>query len=140
MRTQSVLPDDQHEYLTVAETATLLKVSKSTIWRWIDKGQLSAYRVGTRGVRIKRGELDTLLSPRRAHEEKGGTMAKREQLAQGKLTKAEQKRGLRALAELDRLRAELLQERGGKLFPDSAALLRQEREKRAQELLGQAKR
>jgi hypothetical protein len=66
-------------------------------------------------------------------------MAMGEPLGQEKLTKAEQQRGLRALAELDRLRAELLQERGGKLFPDSAALLRQEREKRTQELLGQEK-
>jgi excisionase family DNA binding protein len=40
------------EYLTVAEAAELLKVHKSTIWRWIESGSLPAYRVGRRGVRL----------------------------------------------------------------------------------------
>jgi excisionase family DNA binding protein len=121
------------EYLTVAEAASLLKVHKSTIWRWIDKGQLPVYRVGQRGVRLKKADLERSLTP--VSPEKGGTMAKHEQVRERRLTKAEQQRGLRALENLDRLRAELLQERGGKLFPDSAAELRQEREKRTQELM-----
>ena len=40
-------------YLTVTETARLLGVSRTTVWRWIDKGRLRAYRVGSRTIRIK---------------------------------------------------------------------------------------
>ena len=40
-------------YLSVSEAARLLGVSRTTVWRWIDKGRLRAYRIGTRTVRIR---------------------------------------------------------------------------------------
>ena len=40
-------------YLSVTEAARLLGVSRTTVWRWIDKGRLRAYRVGSRTIRIK---------------------------------------------------------------------------------------
>jgi excisionase family DNA binding protein len=46
MRTVHHNIDPTDEYLTVAEAASLLRVHKSTIWRWIENGSLPAYRVG----------------------------------------------------------------------------------------------
>lgn len=46
-----------HEYLTVAEAAELLRVSVSTIRRWIRDGTMSAHRVGRRRLLLRRGEL-----------------------------------------------------------------------------------
>jgi excisionase family DNA binding protein len=51
------------EYLTVAETAALLNVHKSTIWRWIESGSLPAYRVERRGVRLKKEDLERSITP-----------------------------------------------------------------------------
>lgn len=45
------------EYVTVAEAASFLKVSPSTIWRWIDQGVLPAYRIGQRRIRLRRVDL-----------------------------------------------------------------------------------
>lgn len=51
------------EYYTVQEAAKLLKVSPSTVWRWIDAGRLRAHRVGARGIRIDRRVLETAIVP-----------------------------------------------------------------------------
>jgi excisionase family DNA binding protein len=50
-------------YLTVSEAARLLGVSRTTIWRWIDKGRLRAYRVGQRTIRIRDEDLEAQLTP-----------------------------------------------------------------------------
>jgi len=52
---------DLHEYLTVAEVATLLRVHRTTVWRWIACGELPAYRVGRRALRIRRADLEAFL-------------------------------------------------------------------------------
>lgn len=41
------------EILTVQEVANYLKMSRSTIWRWCNKGTLPAFKVG-RSWRIRR--------------------------------------------------------------------------------------
>ncbi len=51
------------EYYTVPEAAKLLKVSPSTVWRWIDAGRLPAHRVGARGIRIDRRDLERAVAP-----------------------------------------------------------------------------
>jgi len=51
----------EEETLSVAEAAELLKVSKSTLWRWIDRGDLPAYRVGRRRIRLKRTDIENRL-------------------------------------------------------------------------------
>jgi excisionase family DNA binding protein len=59
---------DNSEYLTVAETAELLKLGDSTIRRRIAAGELPAVRVARRGrgpVRVPRLELDEWLKQRR---------------------------------------------------------------------------
>lgn len=57
---------DEYRYLNVTQTATLLGVSRVTIWRWIRDGRLSAARFGHRTVRIARSDVEHLsarLSP-----------------------------------------------------------------------------
>lgn len=59
---------NEGEYRTVAEAARQLKVSVSTIWRWINAGSLTAYRVGPRRIRIRREDLAALIKPARARQ------------------------------------------------------------------------
>ena len=54
------------EFLTVAEAARALGVSPITVWRWVNRGRLNAYRVGPRSIRIPRHEIDTMIQPARA--------------------------------------------------------------------------
>ena len=121
------------EYLTVAEAATLLKVHKSTIWRWIENGSLPAYRVGQRGVRLKKADLERSLTP--VGQEKGGeqTVPEHERRVR-RLTIKEQQRGLRALREMQRLRAELAATYGT-LTPESWELVNASRDERTRELM-----
>jgi len=50
-------------YLTVAEAARRLDVSRTTVWRWIRQGRLRAYRVGQRTIRIRNEDLEAQLTP-----------------------------------------------------------------------------
>lgn len=51
------------DYYTVPEVADLLALSPSTIWRWIKAGRLPAYRVGERAIRIKKADLELMVTP-----------------------------------------------------------------------------
>jgi excisionase family DNA binding protein len=53
-------------YYTVAEAAALLKVSRSTVWRWIEAGRLPARRLGKRTIRIREEDLESLERPAKA--------------------------------------------------------------------------
>jgi excisionase family DNA binding protein len=50
------------ELLTVAEVAEQLKLNPQTIRNWIDRGELSAVRLGSRRVRVRSSELERFLS------------------------------------------------------------------------------
>jgi excisionase family DNA binding protein len=50
-------------YLTIKQTAERLGVSAVAVARWIDKGQLPAYRLGGRLIRIKVEDADAMLRP-----------------------------------------------------------------------------
>ncbi len=50
------------EFLTVNETAILLGCSKRTAYRLIEKGTIKAVNLSERMTRVKREELDKLLS------------------------------------------------------------------------------
>jgi excisionase family DNA binding protein len=122
------------DYYTVREAADELGVSPSTVWRWIDAGQLAASRIGPRAIRIRASDvLSAVRSP-------GSRRTGRERpiytdLSQiPPMTPEDIRRAKRAMAELDKFRARLLAKRGGRLFPDSTEIIREEREKRSQHL------
>jgi len=54
---------DGVEFCTVPEAARELKVSQSTIWRWIYSRRLRAYRVGPRRIRIRKQDLGAVVRP-----------------------------------------------------------------------------
>jgi len=110
-----------------------IKVSPSTIWRWIDNGTLPAYRVGRKGVRLKKAELEASLTPLHSRPEEGRAMASVEQRAMKPLTKQEQQRGLRTLARMQQLRAQIAAKYGTR-SPASRELLDQSRDERTAEL------
>jgi excisionase family DNA binding protein len=50
------------DYLTVKETATLLNISKRSAYRLIELGALRASNLSERLIRVKRSEIDKLLT------------------------------------------------------------------------------
>lgn len=114
------------ETVTMAEAAALVQVSPSTIWRWINQGDLPAYRVGLRRVRIKVADLHRMVAPRQARPQGEADDQRRSR----ELSPAQRQRGLRALQQLRELQMELLRKRGGRPFPDAADLLRDLRTER----------
>ena len=47
------------EILTVREVAEYLKLSRTTIWRWVKEGKLQAFKLG-RSWRVRRSELERI--------------------------------------------------------------------------------
>jgi excisionase family DNA binding protein len=123
------------EYLTVAEAAALLKVHTSTIWRWIESGSLPAYRVGRRGVRLKKEDLERSITPVGQEKGEGQTVQEHERTIRP-LTTKEQQQGLRALKEMQRLRAALAAKaKYGTVTPESWELLNASRDERTRDLM-----
>lgn len=52
-----------NQYYTVPEAARMLRVSTTTVWRWIQAGKLHAYRVGPKSIRIKKEDLEDVIAP-----------------------------------------------------------------------------
>ncbi len=137
------------DLLTVAEAAALLKVSKVTISRWLKQGRLPAYRVGPRAVRIRRADVAGLIEPvsgpaeSTPNEELSASASAptwtwesipidHELIASLRPMTEERQRALReAIERADDLRQRMHERRGGRLFPDSAAEIRQAREERS---------
>jgi carbon-monoxide dehydrogenase medium subunit len=63
----------EDDYLTVAEIAQLLRVHRTTVWRWITAGRLRAYRVGDRTLRVRREDVQSLLRPAAAYRPEPAT-------------------------------------------------------------------
>jgi excisionase family DNA binding protein len=120
------------DFVTVAEAAKLMQVSPSTVWRWIDKGLLPAYRVGQRKVRVKRADLSRALTPARTtiNEKPVESWATR----LGPLTEEERKKMLAAVEASRKRLAEQLEQRGGQPFPPSWEIIREMREERLRQL------
>ena len=57
------MSEELGEYYTAAEAARALRVSRTTIWRWIGEGRLAAYQVGGRTLRIRRDDVKKALRP-----------------------------------------------------------------------------
>ncbi len=54
---------DESQYYTVPEAARKLRVSSTTVWRWIQAGKLRAFRVGPKSIRIVKEDLEAVISP-----------------------------------------------------------------------------
>lgn len=121
------------DYLTIAEVAGLLGVSPATVRRWIERRRLPAYRVGTRGVRVRREDLPRVVSPLETewqaepHQPRIGGPAP-------KLTDKEVKQILAAIEGARQLQKILLDRQGGIPFTDSVEMLREMREERDRQL------
>jgi excisionase family DNA binding protein len=48
--------DNPYELLTREEACSLLKINKTSLWKWTKKGKIIAYGIGTR-VLYKKSEL-----------------------------------------------------------------------------------
>ena len=60
--------NNARELLTVDDAADYLKVSRMTVWRWCNNGQLPAFKIG-REWRIHRGALEALMQERMRRSE-----------------------------------------------------------------------
>ncbi len=49
-----------HAYFTIREVATYLRVSRGTVFKFIDSNCLPVMRLGPRQIRIKRTDLEAL--------------------------------------------------------------------------------
>lgn len=56
-------PDVTPDWLTKREAAAWTRCDERTINRYIAAGKLPAYRLGNRSIRIKREDLEALLTP-----------------------------------------------------------------------------
>jgi excisionase family DNA binding protein len=55
----------ERDYVTVAEAARMLDVSRSTVWRWVGSGRLNAQRLGPKTIRIRRRDVERVGGPDR---------------------------------------------------------------------------
>jgi excisionase family DNA binding protein len=117
-------------YLTVAQAAEQLGVHPSTIRRWIDAGLLRAYRVGPKRIALKETDLRRAVAPRTSGTGVDGSKPK----IRDHMTKEEQRRGLKALAELERLSAQLAA-KYGKPDVEGWVLINEARDERTRHLM-----
>lgn len=57
------LPNTETDLLTLDEAAELLRVSPAAVGRFLERGLISAHRVGPDAVRVRRADLDVLFDP-----------------------------------------------------------------------------
>lgn len=118
--------DELDDYISVREAAALLRVSQSTMWRWVKAGDVRSFRLGPRRVRVRRSDLPGLLRPARSEEPPPSQTATNV----GELTESERVQMLEALEALRDFRKRLLEARNGVLFPSSTEEIREMRAER----------
>lgn len=133
------------DYYTVAQAAAILEVSTTTVWRWIKAELLPAYRAGPKNIRIKKQDLERVITPAREparatarSEEMNATQEEKSispAITIRPLTDEEVQRGLAALERARTSRAQMLAEHGGKPLASSAPMIRQARAQRSRQLL-----
>lgn len=127
------------ELLTVQETAQMLKVTPTTVRRYITAGRLPAVKVG-RGVRVHKEAVIDLLSPiapkrpGAPDQEKGDHMPEIERMTLPPLTEEETQAILAAIEQSKRERADLAAKYRAVPVPSSLGLLDEAREQRTREL------
>jgi excisionase family DNA binding protein len=111
----------------------VLQVSTTSMRRWLRQGRLPSYRVGPRGIRIRREDLDRVVIPVRPAVEPAENEAGRPSIR--RLTEEERRRGYEALEASRRLGERMRARRGGQPFAESWPMIREAREERSKQLL-----
>jgi len=55
--------EKRDELLTITEAAALLRIHHRTIRKYISLGRLPGYHIGTKAVRVRRSDVERLLTP-----------------------------------------------------------------------------
>ncbi|MHB8516692.1 MAG: helix-turn-helix domain-containing protein [Dehalococcoidia bacterium] len=111
--------------LTVSEVAQRLRVSRTTVWRWVHAGRLRALRVG-RGIRVREEDVERVAEPATPK----ATSAVAWSYQQGDLD-ADPDEVMRRLRQLHE---RMLRRRGGTPLRSSVDVIRQSREERMGQL------
>ncbi len=135
-----MIADHDAELLTVAEAAKVLRVSTVTLHRWLKAGRLPAYHVGPKAVRIRRGDLKTVVTPVAGGEVMPMTEAQPVRIHTSldtikPMTDEQQRRALDALKASQESLARQRARRGGKPFDESWPMIRAAREERSKQQL-----
>jgi excisionase family DNA binding protein len=136
-------------FYNVSEAARILRVSPSTVWRWIDAGTLAAFRVGPKTIRIKAEDLETMMRPARVRGAADPRAVNRPAQAvmrpPSEASWAEPEirvappssdvvnRRRQALERSSELRRAQLARRGGVPFPSSWQMINEERDARSED-------
>lgn len=123
--------DHNLELITLKEAARLLRVSEATVRRWLKQGRLPAYHVGPRAVRIRRADVDAVISPlnNAGQPSNGvdiGSLQGRDRIGPPRSEALEQT--LQALATTRVLGEEIRQRLAGAPFAESWPIIREARE------------
>lgn len=117
---------------TLKEASTRLRVAESTVWRWVDRGLIPAYRLPGRRIRLKKEDVEAAMKPVKAGEIPAAPPDHwREWVVY------ETGSGLPAetvIARAKALRARILRRRRGVPLPDSVEDIRQMREERSRQM------
>ncbi len=135
----------ERDYYTVAQAAEILEVSTVTVWRWIKADLLPAYRAGPKNIRIKKEDLQSVLSPARRSAQ---VLPDTEEVIALKestpisttftirpLTGDEAREQAEAVQASEAFLQHLRAKHSGTRMSSSVPIIRQAREERSQELL-----
>jgi excisionase family DNA binding protein len=119
------------EYVTVTEAAALLDVSPSTVWRWIERGDLSAFRKGRRRVLLRQDDVRRAVRPRHVGSSAPVTRPP------PPVDDDQRTRALAALREFEHWQEIERERRGSAVGPATWELIREGRDDRTRRLLGE---
>jgi excisionase family DNA binding protein len=116
---------------TTREAAHLLRVSESTVWRWINRGVLPSYRVGPKRVYVRSSDLARIVKPKQI-EHKSDLERLSETMHLVPMSQGEHRGD--EIEEARKFRAELLAKRGGVPFPPAWVDINEMRDERSRDL------
>jgi len=56
-------PPSESQWLTLADAAHYLRISRHTLYRWAKQGKLRLYKIGRTTTRVRKRDLDALVQP-----------------------------------------------------------------------------
>jgi excisionase family DNA binding protein len=124
--------DSAAGWLTLADAAALLGVSRVTLYRWVKKGLLRTFRLGPRKIRVRQEDVDALFTPVKDWEK--WTLPMVSEVVPKPLTAEEKAEQLRVIERLEAFREEVAAKRGGKPFSSSVPLIRRARAIRTRQM------